>query len=210
MRPNPGMPFVIVGVVLLLAAGALAAEPATQPPSADWPQWRGPNRDGIAPNSPKLLDAWPKEGPKLLWKSGPIPGSSDGGVSCPVVADGRVFVYADHPKGYVVTSKMLADWGWMDGVPDELAEKIEKARTTRNKNPAGADLGKYINDFLATLDADQAKKFGEHIRKRITMGGDWVDSTYGAAGWWGMASIVNAGVQDKVFSTRQEWADGSF
>ena len=35
----------------------------------DWPQWRGPNRDGVAPKSPALADSWPAEGPKKLWES---------------------------------------------------------------------------------------------------------------------------------------------
>ena len=34
---------------------------------ADWPQWRGPNRDGVSSET-GLLDQWPKEGPKLLWQ----------------------------------------------------------------------------------------------------------------------------------------------
>jgi outer membrane protein assembly factor BamB len=33
---------------------------------ADWPQWRGPNRDGHSADT-NLLEEWPKEGPKLLW-----------------------------------------------------------------------------------------------------------------------------------------------
>lgn len=34
--------------------------------SAQWPQWRGPMRDGISKET-NLLKAWPSEGPKLLW-----------------------------------------------------------------------------------------------------------------------------------------------
>ena len=34
----------------------------------DWPQWRGPNRDGVNPEK-NLLDVWPAEGPKLAWKA---------------------------------------------------------------------------------------------------------------------------------------------
>ncbi len=34
----------------------------------DWPAWRGPNRDGIC-HEKGLLKQWPKEGPKLLWKT---------------------------------------------------------------------------------------------------------------------------------------------
>ena len=34
----------------------------------DWPAWRGVNRDGICRET-GLLKQWPKEGPKLLWKT---------------------------------------------------------------------------------------------------------------------------------------------
>ena len=33
----------------------------------DWPQWRGPNRDGVSP-AQGLLEKWPEDGPKLAWK----------------------------------------------------------------------------------------------------------------------------------------------
>jgi outer membrane protein assembly factor BamB len=36
--------------------------------AADWPQWRGPNRDGISKET-GLLQKWPEEGPRLLWQS---------------------------------------------------------------------------------------------------------------------------------------------
>jgi outer membrane protein assembly factor BamB len=127
-----------------------------------------------------------------------------------VVADGRVFVYADWVKKYVVTSKMLADWGWMDGVPDELAVKIEKARNDRATKFSGAALEKYIDDFLATLDPDQAKKFGEHIRKRIRMGFDWNKCEGGTAVWWSMAAIIEGGFADKVFPTFAEFNKSCF
>jgi outer membrane protein assembly factor BamB len=35
-------------------------------PAADWPQYRGPNRDGVSRET-GLLQSWPKGGPKLLW-----------------------------------------------------------------------------------------------------------------------------------------------
>ena len=34
---------------------------------ADWPQWRGPNRDGVCRET-GLLKEWPKNGPKPLWE----------------------------------------------------------------------------------------------------------------------------------------------
>ena len=41
-------------VVLILSVIALEA----QKPSSDWTQWRGPNRDGVAP-APSDAQAWP-------------------------------------------------------------------------------------------------------------------------------------------------------
>src|SRR5690349_4405054 len=32
----------------------------------DWPQWRGPNRNGVSKET-GLLKEWPEGGPKLLW-----------------------------------------------------------------------------------------------------------------------------------------------
>ena len=48
-------------VPLLLTVPAVAAEP-------DWPQFRGPNRDGHSPDK-GLLKEWPADGPPLAWKA---------------------------------------------------------------------------------------------------------------------------------------------
>jgi outer membrane protein assembly factor BamB len=58
--------------------------------AADWPQWRGPNRDGISRET-GLLKAWPPEGPKLLWQVKDL-GS---GYSTPAVVGGRVYVMSN-------------------------------------------------------------------------------------------------------------------
>jgi len=36
-------------------------------PGTDWPQWRGPDRNGISPE--KVLTTWPESGPKVLWRA---------------------------------------------------------------------------------------------------------------------------------------------
>lgn len=54
---------------------------------ADWPQWRGPHRNG-AGNEAGLLKEWPAEGPKLLWHLTDL----GGGYSTPSVARGRLYV----------------------------------------------------------------------------------------------------------------------
>jgi outer membrane protein assembly factor BamB len=58
--------------------------------SDDWPQWRGPNRDGISPDK-GLLKEWPADGPKLLWKA---TGLGLGYTSVAVVGD-RIYAMGD-------------------------------------------------------------------------------------------------------------------
>jgi outer membrane protein assembly factor BamB len=59
--------------------------------AADWPQWRGPNRDGMSSET-GLLDAWPKGGPPLVWK---IQGLGEG-YSSPAIAAGRLYIQGQH------------------------------------------------------------------------------------------------------------------
>ena len=49
---------------LVHAAAAWGEAPANQ---GDWPQWRGPNRDGISLDQ-RLLKDWPADGPKVVWQ----------------------------------------------------------------------------------------------------------------------------------------------
>ena len=65
-------------------------------PSDEWPQWRGPDRTGVAHNSPPLASAWPDGGPKKVWEVHPAHvarGAYAGGHSCPVVAGGRAYMF---------------------------------------------------------------------------------------------------------------------
>ncbi len=55
--------------------------------AADWPQWLGPDRNGISPET-GLLKTWPKEGPKLKWKSTEL-----GGVGYSSLAVAKGFIY---------------------------------------------------------------------------------------------------------------------
>jgi hypothetical protein len=78
----------------------LALAPAAA--AADWPQWMGPNRDGVWPET-GIVEKLPPGGPKILWRA-PVAG----GYSGPAVVGDRVFVTdyltrdykpADHGKG---------------------------------------------------------------------------------------------------------------
>ena len=61
---------------------------------ADWPSWRGPDRDGHSPDT-GLLKEWPDGGPKLLWtfeKAGT-------GYSCPAVVGGKIYFTGERDGG---------------------------------------------------------------------------------------------------------------
>lgn len=54
-------------LLLLVALFSVAAQTMAQS-AANWPQWRGPNRDGISKET-GLLKQWPAEGPPFVWKA---------------------------------------------------------------------------------------------------------------------------------------------
>ena len=54
--------------------------------AADWPQWRGPGRDGVCTEK-GLLESWPEPGPKLLWQSDVL----GKGMSSVAISGGRIY-----------------------------------------------------------------------------------------------------------------------
>lgn len=55
--------------------------------AGDWPQWRGPHRDGVSAEK-GLRGSWPKEGPPLAWQVSDL----GGGYSTPAVVGDRLYV----------------------------------------------------------------------------------------------------------------------
>ena len=78
---------VLFPTVLLLTVLLASPGPAS---AADWPGWRGPNRDGVSPEK-GLLPQWGPQGPPLAWKA---PGVGSGFSSVAVVGD-RLYTMGD-------------------------------------------------------------------------------------------------------------------
>jgi outer membrane protein assembly factor BamB len=76
MMTRSGFTSLLTLAIVSLTAGA-----------ADWPQWRGPQRDGVSEET-GLLQKWPEGGPKLLWR---IQGLG-GGYSTPSVVEDRLYL----------------------------------------------------------------------------------------------------------------------
>lgn len=99
-------------LLLFLAVSTLAA---------DWNQFRGPRRDGISEEK-GLLQAWPAEGPKLLWSTKNL----GRGYSSPTIVGDRIYITGDvgeevHLFGLDLTGRQL--WtatngaSWKDPYP---------------------------------------------------------------------------------------------
>lgn len=79
---------------------------------ADWPQFRGPNRDNISTEK-GLMRQWPSSGPKVLWET-----SVAQGYAGAAIKDGLVYVndYDEQKKEHTVRCLSLADgsevWDW--------------------------------------------------------------------------------------------------
>ncbi len=58
--------------------------------AADWPQFRGPNRDGVCSET-GLLQSWPDGGPKLLWEMNGL----GTGYSSVVIVGNRLYTMGD-------------------------------------------------------------------------------------------------------------------
>ncbi len=80
--------------------------------AADWPQWRGPDRNNISTET-GLLRTWPAGGPKVLWETSVAQGYA--GVS---IKDGLAYIndYDEDKKEHAVRCLSLDDgtevWRW--------------------------------------------------------------------------------------------------
>ena len=63
-------------------------------PAADWPQWRGPNRDAVSAET-GLLKEWPAEGPALAWELSGL----GKGLSSVAIAGGKLITMGNKDDG---------------------------------------------------------------------------------------------------------------
>ena len=80
------------GAAVDLAGTFRAGEGTPSALPGHWPRFRGADGDNIAKDAPPLADAWPAEGPKVLWR---IPVGE--GYAGAAVANGRVYL-ADYDE----------------------------------------------------------------------------------------------------------------
>ena len=146
---------------------------------ADWPQWRGPFRNGTLPGSGPLAAQWPSEGPTRLWDSETIPSDDEGGHGSPVVADGRVFLsvvwHRDEPSETRTITDLILRTRLNHQNPSALGkalvEKIETTRESLAPSVRGKKLDEFTEQFIEeNLDRKQKEFFGGFVRNRFKQG----------------------------------------
>lgn len=99
------MPHAPIRFLYLQMTVVLAVMSASLTVAADWPQWRGPSRDGLLDRSPALINAFGGESP--LWKSEPITSGDLGGRGSLVVTDGKVLGLSSTHSGKTGTAEVF-------------------------------------------------------------------------------------------------------
>ncbi len=90
--------FLRIAALAMPAAWLFAA---TAPPSGgDWPDWRGPNRDGVS-HERNLPEKWSPSGQNLAWKA------PYGGRSTPVVLGDRLYLQNSAGKGETQQERVM-------------------------------------------------------------------------------------------------------
>ncbi len=105
----------------------------------DWPQWRGPRRDGIS-NEKGLLSSWPEGGPKPLWKTGGL----GTGWSSPIIVGERLYITGDVGNDLVIFALDL------DG---RMQWRTENGRAWKGPYPGGRACCAFSQGRLYNMNA---------------------------------------------------------
>jgi outer membrane protein assembly factor BamB len=132
------MRVVMSAVVVILAVVSVGAQRA----SSDWTQWRGPNRDGVAPFS--APQAWPE----ALAKKWTV--DIGQGYATPLVVGTRVFVFSRQGENEVMTALDLETGKEVWKNPG-YAAAFEMMAATKQHGPGPKSTPVYANGRLFSI-----------------------------------------------------------
>ena len=138
----------------LLASALLQVAAAGSDRVYDWPQWRGPRRDGVSTET-GLLERWPTSGPAILW-------ATDGlgaGWGSPVIVGKRIYITGKLGKeGYLFALDLDGRVLWKKSYGPEWLRNYPGAR-----HPPTVDGDNvYVMSGLAKLIAFDARTGKRH------------------------------------------------
>lgn len=179
---NRRLVFSLLSVFGLLAVTSLQAAK----PDSNWPQWRGPNRDGLSTEK-GLLKNWQEDGPPLVWQA-------DGlgkGYSSVSISNGKIFT-----MGRRGDAEYLIALGLEDGVELWSAEVGEGDHCNGTPTVDGDRVyaiglkGDLVCSRTSNGDVLWRKKFSDDFGGKMMSGwgysesplvdGDWLLCTPGA------------------------------
>ena len=112
----------------------------------DWPQWRGPQRNGISRET-GLLKEWPTAGPKLLWKLA----NTGRGYSTPAVVGDRLYLLSNEG----LENEFVAALAVKDGSRAWITRLGNVGDPKQNPNfPAARSTPTVDGQFLYALGSD--------------------------------------------------------
>lgn len=112
---------------------------------ADWPQWRGPNRDGISVDTTPIAESFPEAGLKKVWESDFIPSDHYGGHGSPVISG----------------EQMILSVVWHERIPSQQREIDSETMQQMNYRGVSPELMKKMEETRLNLPAMRGSKFDE-------------------------------------------------
>jgi outer membrane protein assembly factor BamB len=91
----------LVALALAVVGASLSAQGPRRIAAGDWPEQRGPNRDGVSKET-GLLEQWQLKGQNFLWRV------EGGGRSAPIVMGNRVYVQRPVGRGPTLQEQVIA------------------------------------------------------------------------------------------------------
>ncbi|MDF2378390.1 MAG: PQQ-binding-like beta-propeller repeat protein [Verrucomicrobiales bacterium] len=145
----------------------------------DWPQWRGPDRNGVASSDAVLPDGIPEDYEVAKkWEFTGIPSDHYGGHGSVSISDGKVFLsivwHRDEPtETRSVNGDVLSTLGYRgtSSLPKEVVEKMEDERLNLSRRLRGTALDEWAAKWVEdNLDPKTQLSLGSWVISRFKKG----------------------------------------
>lgn len=140
----------------------------------DWPQWRGPARNGLSSSKTALIESLPESGLQPLWVSQDrIEGGGNGGWSSPLVSGERVYCFSHRHAARPDVTLPAETYPPLDektrgDLSKEEAAEYDEKRNVEQK--ARRKLQYKYEDVVLCLDLKTGKRLWKHERESVPTG----------------------------------------